>query len=132
VTAQRRTVRALRVPADLTRGCVVVTVPLTGAELSRQIGGGLLDEAHTDTTTAGAYTVYADLNRVPGHNPGLPRNDRAVRLATQLGWGDQVERVGLFGDVLLVGLDHRGDDTDLPTPVLDAAERVGLCHPMHS
>jgi hypothetical protein len=122
----RQQVRALRVPADPAEACSVVEVALSGAAFSQQIGGGLLDEAHIDTAPDGGYTVYAALSRWPESGQRSAANERAVLLAARLGWAHLVDRAGLFGDVLLVGLTERGDDTDLPESILDVARRLGL------
>jgi hypothetical protein len=122
----RQQVRALRVPFDRAEVCSVVEVALSGAAFSQQIGGGLLDEAHIGTAPDGAYTVYAALSRWPESGQSPVANERAVLLAARLGWAHLVDRAGLFGDVLLVGLNERGDDTDLPESILDVARRLGL------
>jgi hypothetical protein len=122
----RRQVRALRVPADPSETYSVVEVALSGAAFSQQIGGGLLDEAHIEQAPGAAYTVYAALSRWPASGQSPAANERAVLLAARLGWAHLVDRAGLFGDVLLVGLNERGDDTDLPESILDVARRLGL------
>jgi hypothetical protein len=102
----RRQVRALRVSADPAEACSVVEVALSGVAFSQQIGGGLLDEAHIEQAPDGGYTVYAALDRWPesGQSPAV--NERAMVLAARLGWAHLVDRAGLFGDVLLVGLNE--------------------------
>jgi hypothetical protein len=56
----------------------------------------------------------------------FPANAAAWALAARLGCPDLAERIGLSGDLLVAGLTPGGDLTDVPTSVVDAAERAGL------
>ncbi len=128
-SATRRpvSVRALLIPADLARPCRLLDLTLTAAAFSDAIGGGLLDEALTDTGTTTpprtGYTLYADADR---HTKQLPDNPRATLLAARLGWIDLADHLHLLGDLLLTGTDPTGNDTDLPHTVIDAAHRAAL------
>ena len=51
---------------------------------------------------------------------------RAVVLAARLGWIDHADRIGLYGDLLIVGAATPGRDTDVPRAVLEAAAVAGL------
>jgi hypothetical protein len=116
-------VRALLIPADLERRCAVQELTLTATSLSDAIGGGLLDEALIESLDGIGYCVYADLDRV---TRGLPVNARIAVLAARLGWIDLVDRAQLRGDLLIVGADDQGNDTDVPDTVIEAAQRCGL------
>jgi hypothetical protein len=116
-------VRALLIPADLQRRCAVRELALTAAALSDAIGGGLLDEALSDTVGGLDYCLYADADR---HAKRLPDNPRAVLLAARLGWIQLADRIHLHGDLLLTGTDPAGNDTDIPYAVIEAAHRTGL------
>jgi hypothetical protein len=123
-------IRALLIPADLQRRCAVLELVLTAAALSDAIGGGLLDDALTDTIDGAGYCLYADADRIA---QGLPDNPRAVLLAARLGWIHLADRVQLLGDILITGADDTGNDTDLPYVLVEAAHRTGLlpcyCNP---
>ena len=97
-------VRALLIPADLARRCAVRELALTAAALSDAIGGGLLDDALTDTINGAGYCLYADADRLTKQ---LPDNPRAVLLAARLGWIHLADRIHLRGDLLITGTDHR-------------------------
>jgi hypothetical protein len=116
-------VRALLIPADLERRCAVQELALTAAALSDAIGGGLLDDALTDTINGAGYCLYADADRL---TKLLPDNPRAVLLAARLGWIHLTDRIQLRGDILITGADHSGNDTDLPYALVEAAHRTGL------
>jgi len=100
-----------------------VTVPDRATAFSDAIGGGLLEEIHQDVVTGSRYLVYGDEDRTA---KGLQANARAAVLAARLGWIDQADRVGLHGDLLLVGTDMHSRDTNVPSAVLDAATSAGL------
>lgn len=121
-------IRTLQVPADLARHCTVHEIALTGAAISDAIGGGLLDDALTDTLDGAGYCLYADADRLTKH---LPDNPRAVLLAARLGWVHLADRIHLRGDILITGADDAGNDTDVPHAVLVAAHRTGLLPPPH-
>jgi hypothetical protein len=123
-------VRALLIPADRERHCAVRDLTLTAASLSDAIGGGLLDDALSDTIDGSGYCLYADADRLAKR---LPDNPRAVLLAARLGWADLADRVGLLGDLLIVGADPSDNDTDVPHTLIVAAHRTGLlpCHCQH-
>jgi hypothetical protein len=123
-------VRALLIPADLARRCAVRELALTAAALSDAIGGGLLDDALTDTIGGAGYCLYANADRL---TKLLPDNPRAVLLAARLGWIHLADRIQLLGDILITGTDHTGNDTDLPYALVEAAHRTGLlpCHCPH-
>jgi hypothetical protein len=124
-TLRRRkvSVRALRIPANVERRCAVQELTLTAAALSDAIGGGLLDEALVESLEGVGYCVYADLDRV---TRGFPVNARIAVLAARLGWIDLIDRAQLRGDLLIVGADDQGNDTDVPHTVIEAAQRCGL------
>jgi hypothetical protein len=52
---------------------------------------------------------------------GLPGNDRAAVLLARLGEVDRQRLAGLRGDALVVGIDVRGGDCDVPAGVLVVA-----------
>lgn len=119
----RRSVVALRVPADPRKPVEVVAVSLSAVALSEQIGGGLLDDSCRGEVGGHGYTVYLDENRIA---KGLPDNPRAAVLAARLGHVDRDRQAGLRGDVLLVGLDGHFQDVDVPPPVIAAALRSAV------
>jgi hypothetical protein len=151
-----RLVTGLLLPARHDRAVTVAQLPLTAAALSSAIGGGLLDDAyygltvqrHEPTrhlpgavvapvgtplmghapfgTAEGAYCLYLDEDR--GRRE-LALNDRALALGARLGWDPRADLV-LRGDVLILGVDDHGNDTDVPPGVLTAAVRAGLIEPL--
>ena len=58
---------------------------------------------------------------MPAHSP---RADRPTRSRTQPAW--RPARAQLRGDLLIVGADDQGNDTDVPYTVIEAARRSGL------
>jgi hypothetical protein len=120
---RRVAVHGLLIPADTSARCRLVELALTAAALSDSIGGGLLDEALIESLDGVGYCVYADLDRI---TRGLPVNTRIAVLAARLGWIDLVDRAQLHGDPLIVGADDQGNDTDVPYPVIEAAQRCDL------
>lgn len=118
-------VQALLLPADQRQSCAVVAVPDSAAGFSDAIGGGLLEEIHQGVHAGCAYCVYADEERAA---KGLAPNSRARALAARLDWTDP-ERLDLFGDLLVVGAETPGRDTDVPLAVLGAAARAGIVRP---
>lgn len=121
--AGRPVLRALLVPADTARECALVEVAATAAAISDTIGGGLLDDQPCEVTGGAAYSVYADLDR---DMLGLPANPRALRLAQLLGWPRHGREQPPRGDVLVLGLDHQGQDAHVPESVVAAAVAEGL------
>jgi hypothetical protein len=119
----RAPLTALLIPADPRRSCALLALRESSVEFSDAIGGGLLDEAYHGSVDGQGYCVYLDDERLA---KALPENPRAVFLAARLAWIDQVDRIGLRGDALLVGTGLSGEDADLPEPVLHAARRTGL------
>jgi hypothetical protein len=116
-------VQALLLPADEKRSNEVVALPDSAAGFSGAIGGGLLEEIHHDVHAGSAYCVYADEQRATKR---LRPNMRAVVLAARMGWIDHADRIGLYGDLLIVGAATPGRDTDVPRAVLEAAAVAGL------
>jgi hypothetical protein len=116
-------VRALIIPTDLTRPCQVTELALTAAALSDAIGGGLLDDILIDTFDGARHYVYADAERFTHRHPV---NHRAVLLATCLGWLNLIDCFRLLGDILILGADSTGNDTDIHHPVIETAHRTGL------
>jgi hypothetical protein len=87
------------------------------------VGGGLLDEVACPVPPGDEHTIYQDET---WDARSLPDNSRAFRLGARLGWPHLAERRSLRGDVLVLGLDARGQDTHVPGIVLEAAAREGL------
>jgi hypothetical protein len=100
----------------------LVRVKRTAAAVSDTIGGGLLDDGTTGVCEGGRFGVYLDADR---QAKGLPLNDRAAVLLARLGPIDRDRLAGLFGDALVVGIDTRGGDCDVPAGVLVAACQAG-------
>jgi hypothetical protein len=121
--ARPGTVIALLLPADEQRPCQVVLVPDSAVGFSDAIGGGLLEEMHHDVIAGTHYCVYGDEER---QIKPLPPNPRAAVLAARLGWIDRVDRLGLCGDLLIVGAQTPGRDTDVPLDIIAAAIRGDL------
>jgi hypothetical protein len=113
----------LLLPADEKRSNEVVALPDSAAGFGGAIGGGLLEEIHHDVHAGSAYCVYADEQRATKR---LRPNMRAVVLAARMGWIDHADRIGLYGDLLIVGAATPGRDTDVPRAVLEAAAVAGL------
>lgn len=113
-------VLGLLVPAETRQPVSVVLVWASSVAFSDAIGGGLLDDALTGVCEGGRYGVYLDLDR---EAKDLPANDRAAVLLTRLGRVERAVLAGLRGDALLVGIDVRGGDCDIPAGVLVAACR---------
>lgn len=113
----------LLIPTDLSQEVSLLQVPDSSPALSRAIGGGPLDEVHADTYLGRGYTVYGAEDR---RTRALPINVRVVTLSRRLGWANQAPRLSLRGDLLLIGTDPTGQDTDLPIPVLQQAALAGL------
>jgi hypothetical protein len=119
-------VYGLVLPADDLRPSAVIAVPDTAAGFSDAIGGGLLDEIHHGVHAGRAYTVYADEQHA---TKGLPLNVRAGRLAEHLGWKASTD-VGMpCGDLLVVGAQAPGRDTDVSLSILQAAAHAGILPP---
>lgn len=121
-----RYVLGLLLPADASRPAGVITVPASAVGLSDAIGGGLLDEIWQGVLSGRAYRVYADEERVTKR---LPQNARAVALAATLSWRNgtrAVDGLSLLGDLLVVGAETPGRDSDVPRCVLQAADEAGL------
>lgn len=85
------------------------------------IGGDLLDDPLTGTCGSGRFEVYLDQNRWDG---GLPPDDRAAVLLARLGRTGREVLAGVRGDALVVGIDVRGGDGDVPVGVLAAVCRA--------
>jgi hypothetical protein len=115
-------VLGLLVPAEPGLPVRLVLVEASSVAFSDAIGGGLLDDALTGACEGGRYGVYLDLDR---EAKDLPANDRATVLLVRLGRADRAVLAGLRGDALLVGVDVRGGDCDLPAGVLVDACRAG-------
>jgi hypothetical protein len=96
----------------------VVLPPRSSVAFSNAIGGGLLDDALTGVGEGGRFGVYLDLDR---EAKDLAANDRAVVLLVRLGLVERAVLAGLRGDALIVGIDARGGDCDVPAGVLVAA-----------
>jgi hypothetical protein len=123
VDARARTapVLALLVPADAGQPVNVVLVAASSVAFSDAIGGGLLDDALTGACEGGRYGVYLDLDR---EAKNLPANDRVTVLLVRLGRVERAVLAGLRGDALLVGINDRGGDCDIPAGVLVATCQV--------
>ena len=119
---RRSPVLALVTPADARQPVRVVLVRPSSVAFSDAIGGGLLDDALVGVCEGGRFGVYLDLDR---ETEDLPANDRAATLLARLGHTDWQRTAGLLGDALVVGVDVRGGDCDVPTGVLVAACRAG-------
>jgi hypothetical protein len=119
---RRSPVLALAVPADGKQPVQVMLVASSSAAFSDAIGGGLLDDAVTGVCEGDPFEVYLDAER---ESKGLPANDRAAVLLARLGHAERNLLAGLRGDTLIVGLDARGGDADLPAGVLVAACQSG-------
>lgn len=115
--------RALIIPTNLARPSQITDLALSAATLSDAIGGGLLEDTLIDTFDGTRYCVYADADRLVRRHP---QNHRAVLLASRLGWLDLVDRFHLLGDILILGADDTGNDTDIRHPVIEAAHDTGL------
>jgi hypothetical protein len=115
-------IRALHLPASDADTCHIVIVIVASVDFSNAIGGGLLEDAYYGTADGKGFCVYLDEDRAA---KGLPSNNRASVLAAQLGWRDRGD-LRLVGDALITGLTPAGDDTDVPVPILTAAQRGGL------
>jgi hypothetical protein len=113
----------LSVPAAAEEPVTLVRVKRTAAAVSELVGGGLLDEAGGATADGARFTVYTDEDRVA---KGLRVNERAVLiLSDPLGLVDRSQLAQLRGDVLVLGVDGRLDDTDVPDAVIAAAREAG-------
>ena len=119
----RGLIRVLLVPADVRLACRIVGLKDSAVAFSDALGGGLLEEIHHGAADGRAYCVYGDGDRV---DKGLATNERFGMLAARLGWIDQAPRLALLGDLLIVGAGEHGDDSDVPWPIVEAAERCGL------
>jgi hypothetical protein len=122
-STDRRTIRALQIPADAEKPCAVVTLAVVGVEFSDAIGGGCLDDAFYGTAEAGRFCVYLDEKRA---DKGLKPNPRLAALAARLGWSQQARDLALAGDALIAGATPDNDDVDVPDSVLVAARHAGL------
>lgn len=111
-------VLGLLVPVAPEQPVQVMLVPRTSAGFSDAIGGGLLDDALTGACEGGRFGVYLDCER---ETKALAANDRACVLLARLGVVERAVLAGLLGDTLIVGIDARGGDCDLPAGVLVAA-----------
>lgn len=111
-------VLGLLVPADPEQPTQVLLVPHSSAGFSDAIGGGLLDDALTGTCEGGRFCVYLDSER---ETKTLTANDRATVLITRLGHLKPAVLAGLRGHALIVGIDARNGDCDIPAGVLVAA-----------
>jgi hypothetical protein len=116
--ARTAPVLALLVPAETRQPVSVVLVRASSVAFSDTIGGGLLDDALTGACEGGRYGVCLDLDR---EAKNLAANDRAAVLLVRLGRVERAVLAGLRGDALLVGIDVRGGDCDIPAGVLVAA-----------
>jgi hypothetical protein len=114
-------VLGLLVPAEAGHPVRVVLVAASSVAFSDAIGGGLLDDALTGVCEGGRYGVYLDLDR---EAKNLAPNDRAAVVLVRLGRVERAVLAGLRGDALLVGIDARGGDCDIPAGVLVAACRA--------
>lgn len=108
--------------SEITEQVSVTLVAASSVAFSDAIGGGLLDDALVGVCEGGRFGVYLDLDR---EARDLPPNERAAALLARLGQVDRQLLVGLRGDALVVGVDARGGDRDLPAGVLVAACRAG-------
>lgn len=115
-------VLALLVPADAKLPVSVVLVRASSVAFSDAIGGGLLDDAVAGVCEGGRFGVYLDADR---EAKDLPANDRAAVLLVRLGHTERALLAGLRGDALVVGIDVRGGDTDVPAGALVAACQAG-------
>lgn len=111
-------VLGLLVPAELEQSVHVVLVPRSSVGFSDAIGGGLLDDTLTGACEGGRFGVYLDLDR---EAKTLAANNRAAVLLVRLGHLERAVLAGLRGDALIVGIDTRGGDRDVPAGVLVAA-----------
>lgn len=112
----------LSVPAATSEPVALVRVKRTAVAVSELSGGGLLDEMRGQTTDGSAFTVYLDEDRMAKR---LPVNKRAVALSRRLGQADRSWLTRLRGDALVLGVDRRLDDTDVPDAVIVAARDAG-------
>lgn len=115
-------VLALLVPAEGKAPVSVVLVRASSVAFSDLIGGGLLDDTVAGVCEGGRFGVYLDADR---EAKDLPANDRAAVLLVRLGHTDRALLAGLCGDALVVGIDVRGGDCDVPAGVLVAACQAG-------
>lgn len=114
----------LLVPADANTPVSVVLVRASAVAFSDAIGGGLLDdETLSGGCEGGRFGVYLDADREAKDLP--PPNGRAAVLLTRLGHTGPARLAGLRGDTLMVGIDVRGGDGDVPVGVLVAACQAG-------
>lgn len=77
-------------------------------------------------TVDGDRVVWCGERRNVG---GLPSNASAWVLAARLGCPDLADRIGLNGELLVVGMDVRGRLGDVPAVVVRAAYRAALLDP---
>lgn len=110
-------VLALRVPADVGEPVTVVLVRPSSVALSDAIGGGLIDDALVGVCEGGRFGIYLDDERAAKR---LTPNDRAAVLSIRLGHTDREWLAGLRGDAVIVGVDGRGGDCDVPAGILVA------------
>jgi hypothetical protein len=90
------------------------------------------DQITLSSTTVDSRAATVWIDTFDGHryawctsgNPAAPYNARAFAIAARLGCVELADRIGLRGDVLLVGVDVAGQQTDLPAPVVFAAARL--------
>jgi hypothetical protein len=53
-------------------------------------------------------------------------NRHAFTLAARIGCAELADRIGLYGDLFLIGVGPHGTAEDVPPSVVGAAERSGL------
>lgn len=119
----------LHIPADAGSSVEIVRVEMTSVAISELIGGGLLDEGLQGAVGHSWFTFYVDEDRVAKR---LPPNERATALSVWLDRTDQGRGADLRGDVLVLGLDHRFEDVDVPLAVVMAAAGAGLLTQVHT
>jgi hypothetical protein len=122
----RKRVRALLIPANRRRPCTLITIAESAACLSDAIGARHLEEVHHESAAGRGYRLYGDEQR---RTEGYPPNERAAVLAARLGWIDLADKVGLHGDLLVVGAHDPHRDSDVPEAIVRAAIQSGLIGP---
>jgi len=118
VAPRTPSVLGLLVPADATVPVRLILVRAAAAAIGDAIGDGLVDDDLTGAHDGRRFGVYLDAER---QQKGMPHNDRAAVLMTRLGYSDRAQLDALRGNALVVGIDVRGGDCDVPAGVLAAA-----------